>query len=212
MAVNPRGIYLARHGETESNLVGLYAGRNTEPLTPAGRSQVSGLADTLGATGLAHVWTSSIDRALESAQLIGDRLDLAVTIDHRLDEMRLGPWEGRTEEEVARDFPDEYALWMTDPDQVRMDGRETLGQLATRVMDVVRDAASVEGAVLLMTHVAPIRVAILSALRCPLSAYKRVGVPNASCVKLDSVAKQAVWFPQGTSLLVDIERAGSVAA
>jgi len=214
VAVSSRPILIARHGETQSNLTNLYAGRSAEPLTSAGRAQVTHLASGLGGTEIGQIWTSSIGRALESARLLGERLRIPVRIDSRLDEMQLGPWEGRTEEEVARDFPDAYALWLSQPDEVRVEGRETLGQVAARVMAVVADAeaAAMRKSVLLMTHVAPVRVAVLSVLRYPLAAYKRLVVPNASCVRLDRVAEQATWTSDGTSLRLDIERAGSVAA
>jgi phosphoserine phosphatase len=210
--VSSRPIFIARHGETQSNLTNLYAGRSPEPLTRAGRAQITHLASGLAALGIGQVWTSSVRRAVESARLLGERLGVSVRVDSRLDEMQLGPWEGRTEEEVARDFPDAHALWLSQPDQVRLDGRETLGQVAARVMAAVADAEATRAGVLLMTHVAPMRVAVLSVLRYPLAAYKRLAVPNASCVRLDRVAEQATWSPEGTCLRLDIERAGSVAA
>ncbi len=210
--MSSRPIFIARHGETQSNLTNLYAGGSPEPLTRAGRAQVTHLAGGLAALGIGQIWTSSIRRALESARLLGERLGVSVRVDSRLDEMQLGPWEGRTEEEVARDFPDAHALWLSQPDQVRLDGRETLGQVAARVMAAVADAEATRAGVLLMTHVAPMRVAVLSVLRCPMAAYKRLVVPNASCVRLDRAAEQATWSPEGTSLRLDIERAGSVAA
>lgn len=212
--MSTRPIFIARHGETKSNLTNLYAGRSAEPLTRAGRAQVTHLAGGLTGTGIGQIWSSSIGRAIESARLLGARLRIPVRIDGRLDEMQLGPWEGRTEEEVARDFPDSYALWLSQPDEVRIEGRETLGQVAARVMAVVADAEAeaTREPVLLMTHVAPMRVAVLSVLRYPLAAYKRLVVPNASCVCLDRSADQATWTPDGTSLRLEIERAGSVAA
>jgi len=205
-------VFLARHGETASNLAGLYAGRNGEPLTPAGCSQVTRLAEHLATVGLWQIWSSSVGRAVDSAKLLGNCLGLPVRIDHRLDEMRLGAWEGRTEDEIARDFPDDYALWVTQPDQVRLEGRETLAQVARRMMPVVADARLARAPVLLMTHVAPIRVTVLSVLGHPLSNYKRLTVTNASCIRLDGAAGQAAWFPQGTSLQAEVERAGVAAA
>jgi broad specificity phosphatase PhoE len=205
-------VFLARHGETESNRVSRYAGRNGEPLTKRGRSQVLRLAEQLKGLGIRRIWSSAVWRALESATLLSDHLRLPLTIDQRLDEMRLGAWEGRTEAEVARDFPDDYALWLSQPDQVRMDGRETLAQVAARVMGAVADARASHLATLLMTHVAPIRVAVLSTVACPLGAYKRLTVGNAACVRLECATEQANWVPQGASLRAELERAGSVAA
>ena len=205
-------VFLARHGETESNRAGLYAGRRNDPLTRRGRSQVVRLADQIKALGIRQIWSSSVWRALESATLLRDQLRIPLSIDQRLDEMRLGAWEGRTEAEVARDFPEEYGLWLSHPDQVRMDGRETLVQVAARTMAAVADARATHLPTLLMTHVAPIRVSVLATVGCPLGAYKRLTVPNASCVRLDCAGEQASWVPQGASLRTEIEQAGSVAA
>jgi probable phosphoglycerate mutase len=210
LIANP--VFLARHGETESNRACIYAGRRNDPLTRRGRSQVIRLANQIKALGIRQIWSSSVWRALESSTLLRDRLRLPVTIDQRLDEMRLGPWEGRSEAEVARDFPDDYSLWLTQPDQVRIEGRETLTQVAARVMAAVADACSSRLPTLLVSHVAPIRVAVLSTVGCSLGSYKRVTVPNASCVRLDCAAEQATWAPQGASLRAELEQAGSVAA
>jgi broad specificity phosphatase PhoE len=210
LIANP--VFVARHGETESNRAGIYAGRRNDPLTRQGRSQVIRLADEIKALGIRQIWTSSVWRALESATLLRDRLRLPLKVDQRLDEMRLGPWEGRSEAELARDFPDDYSLWLTHPDQVRVAGRETLTQVAARTMAAVADACATHLPTLLMTHVAPIRVAVLSTVACPLGSYKRVSIPNASCVRLDCATEQATWVPQGASLRAEIEQAGSVAA
>lgn len=210
--MNPRPVYVARHGETASNLIGLYAGRSHEPLTEFGRSQVCQLGQALVGEGVGVIWTSSIGRAVESARLLADQLLVDVVVEPRLDEMQLGPWEGRTEEEIARDFPEAYAMWLTQPDQVRLEGRETLAQVASRIMAVVAEAQAGPCPVLLMTHVAPVRVAVLSTLRYPLAAYKRLTVPNASCVRLEYAHRDATWVPQGDSLRAELERAGSVAA
>jgi probable phosphoglycerate mutase len=170
------------------------------------------LAEQLKGLGVRQIWSSSIWRALESATLLSDRLRVPITIDQRLDEMRLGPWEGYTEAEVARDFPDDHATWLSHPDQLRIEGRETLAQVAARVMRAVADARASHLPTLLMSHVAPIRVAVLSTVGCPLGAYKRLAVTNAACVRLECAAQQANWVPQGASLRAEIEQAGSVAA
>ncbi len=77
---------------------------------------------------------------------------------------------------------------------------------------MIADAQAASDPVLLVTHVAPIRVAVLSALRYPLGAYKQVAIPNACCIKLDYAARQAARYPQGASLRSELERAGCAAA
>ncbi|HEV8382704.1 MAG TPA: histidine phosphatase family protein [Gemmatimonadales bacterium] len=178
-------VYLARHGETESNLERRYAGYSAEPLTETGRSQMGGLAAQLGRCGIAEIWTSAVARARESAHLVSQMLRAPVRVDSRLNELRMGPWEGLTEAQVADRFPDAYALWCTLPDRLVLDGRETLEAVAARVTAAMRDAASRPGPVLLMTHVAPLRVAVLHTLGLPLRLYKLVHVSNGACVRVD---------------------------
>src|SRR3989454_10942168 len=63
-------VYVARHGQTESNLLRRYAGYSSEPLTKTGRSQMAGLAAQLALCGIAEIWTSAMTRARESAHLV----------------------------------------------------------------------------------------------------------------------------------------------
>ena len=178
-------VYVARHGQTESNLLRRYAGYSSEPLTKTGRRQMCGLAAQLALCGIAEIWTSAVTRARESAHLVSQVLSVPVRVDPRLNELRMGPWEGLTEAQVADRFADAYALWCTLPDRLALDGRETLAAVAARVTAALSDAASRPRPVLLMTHVAPLRVAVLRTLGLPLRLYKRVHVPNGDCVRVD---------------------------
>ena len=200
-------VYLARHGQTVSNLVRRYAGASSESLTHAGRAEMSGLAARLGACGIAEIRTSEVTRACESADLIGRVLGVPVRVDARLNEMRMGPWEGLTEIEVAARFPEAYTVWHTVPDRLTMDGRETLDQLAGRVAAAVQDAAQRPDAVLLMTHVAPIRVAVLSALGLSLALYKHVRVPNGTCVTIHGVHADVHRLGEARSLREELSLA-----
>jgi broad specificity phosphatase PhoE len=193
-------VYLARHGQTESNLLGRYAGYNTEPITQDGRDQMSSLAARLAACGVGEIWTSEVPRARESAELIGRVLGVPVRADERLNEMRLGPWEGMTEAEVARAFPSAYALWCTLPDRLVLEGRETLDALCVRATAAVTDAARMRHPVVLMSHVAPIRVAVLSVLGLPLSQYKRLHLGNGAGVVIDRAKAEARRVGEDRSL------------
>src|SRR5882672_7152962 len=109
-------VYLARHGQTESNILRRYAGSGAEPITDRGRGQMSGLAARLGLCGIREIWTSEVARAHESAELVARILGIPVRTDARLNEIRMGPWEGLTEAEVAQHYPAAHALWCTVPD------------------------------------------------------------------------------------------------
>lgn len=193
-------IYLVRHGETASNVIGRYAGRSAEPLLPSGRRQIARLAAELRGSGIKAIWTSGIHRAAESATILGGELDLPVTVDRRLDEMAMGAWEGLTEGEVAERFPGAYGMWVEQPDRLQLEGRETLYELAQRVTPALQDAAAGPEPRVLVTHVAPIRVATLQTLGLPLSLYKAVRVGNAECFVVDTACGEVRRFATSTSI------------
>jgi probable phosphoglycerate mutase len=139
------------------------------------------LAARVALSGLGEIWSSEIARARESAQIVGAVLGLPVRLEPRVNELVMGSWEGLTEAEVEERYPDAYALWCTMPDRLTLEGRETLGALARRVGDVVRAATVRPRPVLLMMHVAPIRVAVLTALGLPLRLYRHIHVSNGDC-------------------------------
>jgi len=177
-------VYIARHGECESNRTKRYAGFSDEGLTETGREQATILARTLAGKGLDCIRTSSLPRARETSELIGSALDLPIFNDNRLNEMSLGPWEGLTEAEIARRYPVEHQTWMDRPDELRLSGRETLSDVALRVRAAVTDSILSGRLELLVSHVAFIRVAVLLAKGRPMAEYKTVKVPNCHCFEI----------------------------
>lgn len=196
-------VYLVRHGETESNLLKRYAGRGAEPLTSRGRHQAMRISRVLRRERPCTVYSSRIERARETAALIASSQGQPVRTDARLDELLMGAWEGLTESEITNLYPHEWDLWCRRPHQLDLPGRETLRDVEHRIMSVVLEAAR-SGPSILVTHVAPIRVATLAVLALPLSLYKRVDVPNATCVRLDLTRGAAVRYPTGASIRSEV--------
>ncbi|HEV8099071.1 MAG TPA: histidine phosphatase family protein, partial [Gaiellaceae bacterium] len=64
-------ILLARHGETEWNRDGRFQGHADPPLNETGRAQAGELAAELADVELAAVYTSSLRRARETAEVVG---------------------------------------------------------------------------------------------------------------------------------------------
>jgi len=195
---------VARHGQTRSNEIGRYAGRDDEPLTRVGREQIEALSLRLRDCGVAEIWTSPISRAQETAQILAEDLKVPVMVDSRLEEMRMGPWEGLTELEVASRYSEAHALWLEKPDLVSLPERESLAMVAQRIVATVSDAARRPGSVLLVTHVAPIRVAALTLLGLPLRRYKTVRVSNADCFIADVERGDIRRLGRNESLLVEM--------
>ena len=73
-------IYLVRHGETEENLQRILQGHMPGTLTEKGKEQVRKTAELLAKEGVkfTKLVSSDLKRAMDSAQIISDKLNLPV--------------------------------------------------------------------------------------------------------------------------------------
>jgi broad specificity phosphatase PhoE len=177
-------ILIARHGETRSNRECRYAGWSDEPLVPKGRAQARRLAAELRGAGVERIRTSQIRRARQTADLIATDLGVPVLEDERLNELRMGPWEGLSEAEISLQFPRDYETWCRRPHELRLPGRETLDDLAGRIRPALIDSVGSGRRELLITHVAVVRLALLMAEGRPFAHYKSITVPNCRLSKV----------------------------
>ena len=89
-----------RHGESEANLLEVFSNRGWKhPLTQNGRRQVEKLAEALHHCGVVAIYTSPLRRAVESAQILGERLMLPCDIEPALVEYDVGMYEDRGDSE-----------------------------------------------------------------------------------------------------------------
>jgi broad specificity phosphatase PhoE len=95
-------LLLVRHGETDWNAEGRLQGHTDRPLSNYGRRQARELAEELAGEPLDAIYASDLARARETAEIVGERLDLPVTLDPELREKDWGTWEGLTPAERDR--------------------------------------------------------------------------------------------------------------
>lgn len=89
-------LYIIRHGQTDWNLDGKIQGQNDIPLNDTGRIQASNVADKLARFNLEYIVSSDLMRAAETAQIIGNKLNITVEYDPRLREYDFGRLNGIT--------------------------------------------------------------------------------------------------------------------
>lgn len=139
-AVSTR-LLLARHGETDYNRQGRLQGTSDIPLNGKGRDQATRLAAGLKREQLAAVYTSTLQRAIETAQGIAVQHRLNVSRDERLNEIRLGQWEGLSTRDLAARYGQIWQAWSADPSSVTPPDGESLAQVQKRVLAVTREIA-----------------------------------------------------------------------
>lgn len=125
-------VWLVRHGETEWSTAGRHTGRTDLPLTDLGRRQAKAIGDLVGEVKDAYVLCSPLERARDTAELAGFRVD---AIDADLTEWDYGDYEGLTSAQIRADRPG-WELW-TDgaPGGERPDD---VARRADRVLDRAR--------------------------------------------------------------------------
>ena len=177
------GILLARHGETEDNLIPRFQGWRDTPLNATGRRQAFELGERLAGRGspIASLWSSDLSRAHETASIIGAAIGLRPLLDWRLREGARGRWEGRLMDDVARTEPELYAAWMRDDPAFQFPGGESLADQQRRVLAALRDfRARGPLPALAVCHSGSMRVVL--ALEHPrgLEAFHSFSVPNTA--------------------------------
>jgi broad specificity phosphatase PhoE len=105
-------IYIVRHGQTEWNLQGRKQGRKDSPLTLKGIEQAKNIANILNNNIEDYseyiIVISPQWRCQQTASIIceltGNEFSECV-IEEGLREHSFGMWEGKTEEEIEKEFP-----------------------------------------------------------------------------------------------------------
>jgi broad specificity phosphatase PhoE len=176
--------YFIRHGQIASNLKKVYSGRSDEALTEIGREQVRQASSQLAEIAIDAIYSSPLTRTQQTAEIIAHELDwnLPINSDDSFNELKMGPWEGMKEADVALQYPAEWTIWNSRPAELCLDDRETLLQLQTRVLEGLRaiQQSNPGQSILIVTHVAIIRVMTLFANNLDLNRYKSVPVDNAT--------------------------------
>ena len=133
----PARIFLARHGETEyeTELLMDHGGS----LTAVGRAQARELGEKLRSERIAHVYSSTISRAVQTAELAAAVLGVEVTVREGLVELALGEAYGRPAGTGL--FVREMKAWVAGDVEARAPGSESAVEIAARVRRVLDDLA-----------------------------------------------------------------------
>ncbi len=159
-APQPTRLWLARHGETEENAAGRILGRRDPPLSLAGVGQAEALAERMQEVGLAAVWSSPLERARRTAELVGAALGLEPVTLQALIESDRGDWEGRLVAELAHESPELLAAFVAADPSFRFPGGESLAEQIQRTRSALATAAAGPLPALVVAHAGTIRAAL----------------------------------------------------
>lgn len=127
-----RRLIVWRHGETEHNVAGLWQGQLDTDLSSRGERQAREAAGALAQLGPTRIVSSDLRRAAHTAAALGEVTGLPVECDERLREIHVGTWQGRTQGDVAAEYPDVVDALARGEDMVRGEHGESVAHVQER--------------------------------------------------------------------------------
>jgi len=179
-------LIVARHGEAE------YERSEWEEeggsLTSLGRRQATQLAEELAGRRVAHVWTSTLARAVQTGEIVAARLGVAVTT--RLGLREFGPGDLAHHPRDMDPFLETYRGWLAGDLDLRIPGGETGREIADRFGAVLREVADAHPGetVLLVSHGGAIGLGVPAIAR--MDAEQK---PLGNCDSVEVLADADAW-------------------
>jgi broad specificity phosphatase PhoE len=187
-------IHFLRHGETAASQKGGYCGSIDPDLSPAGYQMAEDFAEAYKNLPWTAVFSSTLRRAVETARPLCDSTKIQMQFDEGLQELAYGRWEGKTPEEVSKEFHDDYIRWLADPGWNAPPGGEKGVDVARRSSGVIEKIRQTYGTgnILVVSHKATIRIMLCSLLGVDVGRFRdRFSLPVASL----SIVEMAVHGP-----------------
>jgi broad specificity phosphatase PhoE len=176
-------LYFLRHGETQASQIGGYCGTLDPDLSPEGYEMARDFAAAYKGLAWEAIFCSPLKRAVATAQPLCEAVGLTPHLREGLKEIAYGQWEGKTPEEVNRQFHDEYVRWLADPGWNAPTGGERGVDVARRSSMVLEEIERTQpsGNVLVVSHKATARIMLCSLLGIDVGRYRdRLSMPVAA--------------------------------
>ncbi len=163
-------LWLVRHGQTDWNVEGRYQGQTDVPLNATGLAQANALAAELAGKPFDAVYSSDLQRARRTAEVIASPLHLAVHTDARLREINQGQWEGQNYRHLVAVFQAEMQARRADPYGFRPPEGESVAEVAARVAQAIAEITAIHpgGQVIIVSHALALATLICRAKNLPL--------------------------------------------
>lgn len=184
-------LLLVRHGQTPTTgkvLPGRAAGLH---LSEQGQSQAREVAERLAGLAVDAVYSSPLERALETAAPVAARTGIGVKEDPGLLECDFGEWTGAALADLSG-LPQWRTVQHT-PSSFRFPGGESFTQMQARMVDALDElrAAHPGAVVVCFSHADPIKAAVAHALGTHLDLFQRIVISPASVSAISYADGQA---------------------
>lgn len=163
-------IYLTRHGETEWNLARRLQGQLDSPLTDKGKLQAEWLRDRLKDVEFNAIYSSSSNRALDTAHIVKGHREMPIEKREELREIMMGKWEGQKVKVIEKEDPTNFFNFWNKPELFVTDSGEDFDAVIERTYKILEEIkANHTGNVLVVSHGIVLKSLLCAVAKKPLS-------------------------------------------
>jgi broad specificity phosphatase PhoE len=193
-------LVLIRHGENDYTRRGRMAGRlSGVHLNEHGQKQAQELAEALRGAPIKALYSSPLDRALETARPIAKALGLGIRRQAGLMETDVGDWEGQSIRRLA--LTRAWRVFQQNPSRARHPGGESLMEAQARViatLDGICTRHKKSDLIACVFHADPIKMAVAHYIGLSLDHLQRIACDTGSVTLLavGSTSARLMWLNQ----------------
>jgi broad specificity phosphatase PhoE len=180
-------LHLVRHGQVDNPQKIVYGRQRGWRLSERGRAEAEAVARHLAGRPIARVYTSPLERAVQTATVIAGTCGGEVEPrDDLVEALLCAPWEGLPWREVKRDRSREWARYLFRPLEV-CEVAEDLAALAARMEAALRAIAGAHPGqqVVAVSHGDPLKAGILALTGGDLRELHRSPIPTGGLVSVE---------------------------
>lgn len=158
-------FYFVRHGESTANVEKIVSNRGFQhPLTTVGEQQVLALAESWNDIEISHIYTSPLQRAIQTAEIIGQSQHIQYEVVDALREGDCGILEGRGDDECWTKLVELANTWFEQGDSdAKIEGGESYNDIIHRFVPFVEgliNSHSQSDSIALISHGATLTVSL----------------------------------------------------
>lgn len=176
-------IIFLRHGQAKNNLERILTGRTPGvPLTEKGIDQAEKAAKFLEHMNISAIYSSPIERARHTAEIVGKHNSLDVTIDDRLIELDMGKFTGVPYDEIFTSHGNVFMKFYNGELEIAHNGVETFSEVKKRILGIVDHVIEnhPDQNVVLVTHMDPIKAMLSTVVDLTPTNLFELIIANAS--------------------------------
>ena len=176
-------IIFLRHGQAKNNIERILTGRTPGvPLTEKGIDQAEKAAKFLEHMNISAIYSSPIERAKHTAEIVGKHNSIDVIIDDRLIELDMGKFTGVPYDEIFTSHGNVFMKFYNGELEIAHNGVETFSEVKKRILGIVDHVIEnhPNQNVVLVTHMDPIKAMLSTVVDLTPTNLFELIIANAS--------------------------------